>query len=62
MKKNNYIKIINQIQKARSRNNTNWMNILKLAFRLDPKNASKIMKKINSDDRKISKLLRKISK
>jgi len=62
MKKNNYIKIINQIQKARSRNNLNWMNILKLAFRLDPKNASKIMKKINSDDKKISKLLRKISK
>ena len=61
MKKKNYIKIINQIQKARSRNNTNWMNILKLAFRLDPKNASKIMKKINSDDQKISKLLRKIS-
>ena len=61
MKKKNYIKIINQIQKARSRNNTNWMNILKLAFRLDPKNASKIMKKINSDDKKISKLLRKIS-
>ena len=62
MKNNNYIKIINQIQKARSRNNLNWMNILKLAFRLDPKNASKIMKKINSDDKKISKLLRKISK
>ncbi len=62
MKKNNYIKIINQIQKARSRNNVNWMNILKLAFRLDPKNASKIMKKINSDDKKISKLLRKLSK
>lgn len=62
MKKNNYTKIINQIQKARSRNNSNWMSILKLAFRLDPKNASKIMKKININDEKISKLLRKISK
>ena len=60
MKKKNYIKIINQIQKARSRNNTNWMNISKLAFRLDPKNASKIMKKLIVMT-KISKLLRKIS-
>ena len=46
--KKNYIKIINQIQKVRSKNNVNWMNILKLAFKLDPKNASKIMKKIKS--------------
>ena len=59
--KKNYNKIINQIQKIRSKNNVNWMNILKLAFKLDPKNASKIMKKINYDDKKISKLLKGIS-
>ena len=41
----NYNKIIDQIQKIRSKNNVNWMNILKLAFKLDPKEASKIMKK-----------------
>ena len=35
----NYNKIINQIQKIRSKNNVNWMNILKLAFKLDPKSA-----------------------
>ena len=34
--KQNYIKIINQIQKIRSKNNVNWMDILKLAFKLDP--------------------------
>ena len=38
------------------------MNILKLAFKLDPKNASNIMRKINYDDKKISKLLLKLSK
>ena len=59
--KKNYNKIINQIQKIRSKNNVNWMNILKLAFKLDPKNASKIMKKINYDDKKISKLLNQLS-
>lgn len=59
--KKNYNKIINQIQRVRSKNNVNWMNILKLAFKLDPKNASMIMKKINYDDKKISNLLKKLS-
>ncbi len=62
MKKKSYSKVIDQIQKIRSKNNVNWMNILKLAFKLDPKAASKIMKKINYDDKKISSLLNKLSK
>ena len=60
--KKNYNKIINQIQKIRSKNNVNWMDILKLAFKLDPKKASSIMKRINYDDKKISNLLSKLSK
>ena len=58
----NYLKTIDKIQKIRSKNNVNWMNILRLAFKLDPKNASRIMKKINYDDKKISILLNKLSK
>jgi len=58
--KKNYNKIINQIQKIRSKNNVNWMNILKLAFELDPNSAKKIMRKINYDDKKISNLLSKL--
>ena len=57
-----YLKIINKIEKIRSKNNVNWMNILKLAFKTDPRNASKIMNKINYDDKKISNLLKKLSK
>ena len=57
-----YLRIINQIEKIRSKNNVNWMNVLRLAFKLDPKGTSKIMKKINYDDKKISKLLNKLSK
>ena len=60
--KKNYIKIINEIQKVRSKNNVNWMNILKLAFELDPASAKKIMKKINYDDKRIANLLSKLSK
>ena len=59
-KKIQYNLIINKIQKVRSRNNINWMNILKLSFKHAPKEASKIMSKINSDDKKISTLLKKL--
>ena len=57
-----YSLIINQIQKIRAKNNKNWMNILKLAFKFAPRHASKIMNQINSDDKKISKLLKKLGK
>ena len=59
--KKNYTKIIDEIAKIRSNNNVNWMDLLKLAFKLDPKRASKIMKKINYDDKKISNLLNRLS-
>ena len=61
MSNQKYLRIITQIEKIRSKNNVNWMNILRLAFRLDPIGASKIMKKINYDDKKISNLLNKLS-
>ena len=58
---NKYLKIISKIEKIRSKNNVNWMNVLRLAFKLDPKSASKIMSKINYDDKKISDLLKKLT-
>ena len=60
--KKDYSKIIDKIEKIRSKNNINWMNILRLAFKLDPKSASKIMAKINFDDKKISYLLKQLTK
>jgi hypothetical protein len=62
MKNKNYLKIIDKIEKIRSKNNVNWMNVLRLAFKLDPSSAKKIMKKINYDDKKISKLLSNLGK
>ena len=56
------LEIINKIQKIRSKNNVNWMNILRLAFKHDPHNASKIMSKINTDDKKINDLVKKLKK
>ena len=63
MQKNDrYLKIISKIEKIRSKNNVNWMDILRLAFKLDPVEASKIMKKINHDDKQIARLFSKLAK
>jgi hypothetical protein len=62
MKRNKSAEIINQIQKIRTKNNVNWTNLLRLAFRKDPKNASKILAKITNLDKKISELTTKLQK
>lgn len=59
---NKYLKIINKIEKIRKKNNVNWMNILRLAFKKSPKEAAKIMSLIYRDDASISKLVKKLSK
>ena len=56
------IEIINKIQKIRSKNNLNWMNILKLAFKNNPKESAKIMSNVNHDDKKISRLVKQLTK
>jgi len=60
--KKNYQKIINSIEKIRRKNNSNWMDLLRLAFRYNPKEAANIMSKIYSDDMKIGKLAKKLTK
>ena len=60
-KNKKYLKVISKIEKIRSKNNVNWMDVLRLAFKLDPVAASKIMKKINQDDKEIAKLLSKLA-
>ena len=55
------LKIINQIQKIRSKNNVNCMDLLRLAVKLDHKTTSEIMSKIYLDDQKISALAKKLS-
>ena len=55
------IEIIDKIEKIRAKNNINWMNILRLAFKYSPDEAREIVKKINLDDTEISFLLKKLS-
>ena len=57
-----YLMIIDDIEKIRTKNNVNWMDVLRLAFIHSPDEAKKLMKKINEEDNQISELFRKLSK
>jgi len=56
------IDIIDQISKIREKNNRNWMNILKLAFKYAPEQAKNIMKDITDCDKQINELMKGLSK
>ena len=56
-----YLKIIDEIEKIRTQNNVNWMDILRLAFTHAPKEAKNLMKKIDHEDTRISDLVKKLS-
>tara|TARA_A100001011_G_C14302277_1_gene841373 strand:+ start:355 stop:537 length:183 start_codon:yes stop_codon:yes gene_type:complete len=56
----NYKSLVNLIEKTRSKNNKNWMDLLRLALKYAPKESSTVLKKININDKKISKLLKKL--
>ena len=52
--------LVNQIQKVRSKNNKNWMDLLRLSLKLDFNSTSKILREICKDDKRISTLAQKI--
>lgn len=56
------LNIVDQIQKIRSKNNKNWMDLLRLSLKLDFNSTSKILKEICKDDKRISSLAQKIYK
>jgi len=57
-----YLKVIDEIEKVRTRNNVNWMDVLRLAFIHAPEKAKKLMKRINEEDNRIFQLFEKLSK
>lgn len=54
------LNLVNQIQKIRSKNNKNWMDLLRLSLKLDFNSTSKILSEICKDDQRISTLAQKI--
>ena len=57
-----YLAIIKQIETVRSKNNKNWMDLYRLAFAVAPDESVKIIKKILSRDKSVSKLAEKLIK
>lgn len=57
----NKIVIIDAIEAVRTRNNVNWMDIMRVAMRSAPQDAEKIIGRINNDDGEISRLLSLLS-
>ena len=53
-------KIIDAIEKVRRKNNKNWMDMLRLAFKYAPDEAKKIMNRITECDSKITELLKEL--
>jgi|TARA_B110000483_G_scaffold54722_1_gene68274 hypothetical protein len=54
------LKLLDKIEKVRSKNNKNWMDILRLSIKLDYKNTTSLIKEIYKQDTKISNLAKKI--
>lgn len=58
MKQEDYI--INRIENIRTKNNGNWMDLLRLAMKYDPKETKKILKGIFELDKAISTEVEKL--
>ena len=55
-----YLEIIDEIEKVRTRNNVNWMDILRIAFESSPERTKKVFKNIFIDDKHINELSKKL--
>lgn len=55
------LQLIDEIESIRSNNNVNWMNLLRLSFRVAPEEAKQLFRKINTDDQRISELFSKLA-
>lgn len=51
-------KTIDKIENVRAKNNVNWMDILRIAYKYSPRETVNIMKKIYVSDKKISQLVK----
>lgn len=53
--------LIDCIESVRARNNTHWMNLVRLAFEVAPDRAKAIMQEIERGDRRILQLTQELA-
>lgn len=56
------LEIFNKIENIRSKNNKNWMDLLRLSYESNPNKTLLILSKIISKDQTLVKLARKLKK
>jgi len=61
MKKRTDLEIIDEIEKIRTKNNVNWMDILRLVFRVAPDEARQLMSRVDDFDNRISALVKELA-
>ncbi len=54
------LKLISKIEKIRSKNNKNWMDLLRLSLNLDFEKTATILQRIVQDDKRISNIATRI--
>jgi len=54
------LKLIDAIEAVRTKNNVNWMNLLRVALRADPEGTLALVREINNKDNEISELFAKL--
>ena len=55
-------KIFKEIESIRSKNNKNWMDLLKLSYESQPKKTLKIISQILNKDQRLISLAKKLKK
>ena len=55
------MELLDKIEKIRRDNNKHWMNILRLAFKAEPKKSKLLMAKIVGMDRQITELTERLA-
>lgn len=54
------LKLIDAIEQVRTKNNVDWMNLLRVALRADPEGTLELVREINTKDNEISELFAKL--
>ena len=57
-----YSKLIKRIELTRSKNNRNWMDLIRVGFKHNPKETKKILREIFKEDNKVNSLVKKLIK
>lgn len=52
--------LVDEIERVRSRNNVNWMDLLRIGLKHAPAETKAVLRRINKDDNTISELFRKL--